>query len=419
MNTGKNEIQALSVTDLNRYIKALICSDEVLSSVAVRGEISNFKRHSAGHLYFTLKDGGGEISAIMFRGDAARMKFIPADGMRVVAYGNIDVYEKTGKYQIYVRTMLSDGIGAMAEAYERLKRQLEAEGLFAPERKKPLPRYPKKIGVITAPTGAAIRDILNITGRRYPKAEILIYPSLVQGAEAPLSLRTGVEFLNAEGSCDLIILGRGGGSIEDLWAFNDEALARTVAASKIPIISAVGHETDFTLCDFVADLRAPTPSAAAEIAVPDVTMLRAGLDEIGKKIEKLATGGITFKRNEVMRMRDAIMLRSPEAKLLRMRQQVVLMNEKLNTAADKKYERRLAEYTNLTEKLVSLNPLSILGRGYGAIKNDDGAIIGRVSDMEIGQNVSIIMSDGEAKATIISVETVNNKENGGNTDVRN
>lgn len=401
MNTEK--LQALSVTDVNRYIKALISRDEVLSSVSVRGEISNFKRHSAGHLYFTLKDDGGEISAVMFRADAARMNFVPSDGMRVVAYGNIDVYEKTGKYQIYVRTMLSDGVGAMAIAFERLKKKLEGEGLFAKERKKPLPRYPERIGVITAPTGAAIRDILNITGRRYPRAKILLYPSLVQGADAPTSLRTGVEFLNAYGDCDVIILGRGGGSAEDLWAFNDEALVRAVAASEIPIISAVGHETDFTLCDFAADLRAPTPSAAAEIAVPDSLHLLRALSDAEMKLEGLALSGIERRRGEIRRLGDALALRSPEARLSRMRQQISFYGEKLDSLADKKYESRLAEYKNLAEKLDSLNPLAILRRGYGAVMDEKGTVVGKIADVSVGQRVTLVMSDGRADAEIISV----------------
>ena len=280
MLNNRTGAEALSVSDVNKYIKMLFSADDVLSSVAIRGEISNFKRHSSGHLYFTLKDSGGEIAAVMFRADASRLPFVPADGMRIVAYGSVDVYERSGRYQVYVRSMVADGVGAMAEAYERLRRKLEAEGLFDESRKRPIPKYPQCIGVITAPTGAAIRDILNITGRRYPQAKILIYPSLVQGADAPASLCAGLGLLCAHGECDVIIIGRGGGSIEDLWGFNDEAVVRAVAASSIPVISAVGHETDFTLCDFAADKRAPTPSAAAEIATPDGEAIGAFLRDV-------------------------------------------------------------------------------------------------------------------------------------------
>ena len=403
MNTASNNT-ALSVSAVNRYIKALVNNDEVLSSIAVRGEISNFKRHSAGHLYFTLKDDGGEISAVMFRADAARMNFNPADGMRVIIYGSIDVYEKSGRYQLYARTMLSDGIGAMAEAYEKLKKKLEAEGLFAEERKKPLPRFPERIGVITAPTGAAIRDILNITGRRYPQAEIRIYPSLVQGADAPASLCMGMEYLNAEGLCDLIIIGRGGGSIEDLWAFNDENLVRTVAASKIPVISAVGHETDFTLCDFAADRRAPTPSAAAEIAVPDREALMSAVENRQKNLDSVIENILRMKRNAVESRNQTLMARSPEARLMRMRDGVANGEQRLHTRIDSIYGKQLAAFDGLVKRLDALNPLSILSRGYSAVKNEQGGIISRVEDMEKGQTVTLIMADGSACAEIVSID---------------
>ena len=403
MNTASNNT-ALSVSAVNRYIKALVNNDEVLSSIAVRGEISNFKRHSAGHLYFTLKDDGGEIAAVMFRADAARMNFNPADGMRVIIYGSIDVYEKSGRYQLYARTMLSDGIGAMAEAYERLKKKLEAEGLFAEERKRPLPRFPRRIGVITAPTGAAIRDILNITGRRYPQAEIRIYPSLVQGADAPASLCMGMEYLNAEEICDLIIIGRGGGSIEDLWAFNDENLVRTVASSKIPVISAVGHETDFTLCDFAADKRAPTPSAAAEIAVPDREALLSVVDNRKKSLDTLTENILRIKKNALESKNQALMARSPEARLMRMRDGIANGEQRLHARIDSIYGKQISAFDGLVKRLDALNPLSILSRGYGAVKNEQGGIISRVEDMEEGQSVTLIMADGSACAEIVSID---------------
>lgn len=408
MNMQQN-IQALSVSDVNRYIKALVNRDEILSSISVRGEISNFKRHSAGHLYFTLKDEGGEIAAVMFRADAARMSFNVCDGMRVVVYGSVDVYEKSGRYQVYVRTMIADGIGAMAQAYERLKRKLESEGLFAAERKRALPTFPQRIGVITAPTGAAIRDILNITGRRYPLADVLIYPSLVQGADAPASLRAGLEYLNADGTCDVIILGRGGGSIEDLWAFNDEALARAVAASEIPVISAVGHETDFTLCDFVADMRAPTPSAAAEIAVPDVRVLLERTGELARLSQMRLTSVIDNNKNRVARLGQLLSALSPEMKLSRMREQVERRRERLDVMIEKIYEARLSRYKTLLESLNVLNPLSVLQRGYGALRDTDGNIVARAKDMSVGQRVELVMSDGRADAEIISVTLDKNK----------
>lgn len=403
MNTNSN-IQALSVTDVNLYIKSLLRSDDILSSVAIRGEISNFKRHSTGTLYFTLKDSGAEISAVMFRGDVQNLRFNPSDGMRVVVYGRIDVYEKSGRYQIYVSRMINDGIGAMAEAYERLKRKLAAEGLFAEERKRPLPKYPERIGVITAPTGAAIRDILNITGRRYPRADILLYPSLVQGADAPMSLLAGLQLLNAYGACDVIILGRGGGSIEDLWAFNDEALVRAVAASEIPVISAVGHETDFTLCDFAADRRAPTPSAAAEIAVPDINALIEGLQNIENRMTARMSGEINLRRQALLQKEKLLSVRSPEAKLRSFGEQIERKREKLDSLIDKKYEKKTSEYNTLIERLNALNPLSVLQRGYSALTDKDGRIVSTVTRIAVKDRVSLIMSDGRAEAEILSVQ---------------
>ena len=413
MNLNMNA-EALSVTDVNRYIKMLLTADDVLSAVSIRGEISNFKRHPSGHLYFTLKDEGGEIAAVMFRGDTGRLAFSPANGMRVVVFGSIDVYEKSGRYQVYVRNMIADGVGAMAEAYERLKRKLEAEGLFAEERKRPIPRFPQCIGVITAPSGAAIRDILNITGRRYPQAKILIYPSLVQGADAPASLCMGLDMLNAYGECDVIILGRGGGSIEDLWAFNDERLVRAVAASDTPVISAVGHETDFTLCDFAADRRAPTPSAAAEIATPDVCALLSFVEGAEDRLYKNITAIIDGKRQRTEQLSDILSARSPEAKLSGMRERLDRRREQLNVSVQRLYEKRLSEYSALVEKLEALNPLAVLQRGYTAIKGADGQIIGRATDLSVGQRVIVVMSDGQAEADIVSVKE--NKISGGQTD---
>lgn len=402
MNSNQN-MPALTVTDLNRYIKALIGGDEILSAVAIRGEISNFKAHSSGHLYFTLKDGGAEIAAVMFRGDASRMNFRPADGMRVLVYGNVDVYEKSGRIQVYVRTMLADGVGAMAIAYERLKKKLEAEGLFASERKKPLPDYPSCIGVITAPTGAAIRDILNITGRRYPQAKILLYPSLVQGADAPASLCAGLAYFNADRSCDVIILGRGGGSVEDLWAFNDETLARAVAASQIPVISAVGHETDFTLCDFVADKRAPTPSAAAELAVPDCSELARRVAARGDSMEQRMLRLIRERRNTVLTQSRALSLLSPEGKLNRMRQQTEHGAETLDRLIRRLLERDTARLRSSAQRLEALSPLAVLNRGYSALQNAEGRIVRSAEQLSVGDRVELILADGYAETEIRSV----------------
>ena len=402
---GQSNRQALTVTDVNRYIKSLLNGDDVLSAVTVRGEISNFKAHGSGHLYFTLKDEGAEIAAVMFRGDASRMQFRPADGMRVVVYGSVDVYERSGRYQVYVRAMQADGIGAMMLAYERLKKQLSAEGLFDPARKKPIPRFPSCVGVITAPTGAAIRDILNVTGRRYPQAKILLYPSLVQGADAPASLCAGLAALNAMAACDVIILGRGGGSLEDLWAFNDEALVRAVAASEIPVISAVGHETDFTLCDFAADLRAPTPSAAAEIAVPDRAALLEKLSGIRDALERSALARVTGAQQALLQKSRALELLSPEARLQRMRQQVSVWNDRMGRSAEQHWQRKAMRLNTMAERLEALGPLAVLRRGYGALRDGDGRVISSAEGLSAGQRVRILLRDGRAEAQILSVET--------------
>lgn len=399
MNQNQN-IPAFTVTDLNRYIKTLIASDEVLSSVVLRGEISNFKAHTSGHLYFTLKDEGAEISAVMFRADAARLAFRPMSGMSVLVYGNVDVYEKSGRVQIYARTMMADGAGAMAQAYERLKRKLEGEGLFAEERKKPLPAFPERIGVITAPTGAAIRDILNITGRRYPQAKILIYPSLVQGPDAPAMLLSGVEYFNATDACDVIILGRGGGSIEDLWAFNDEALVRGVAASSIPIISAVGHETDFTLCDFAADRRAPTPSAAAELAVPDRAVLLGKTNEMASVLLRTMEKRLGLAKLTLDTRKQTLTLLSPEGKLEKNRKELTYLSEGMERAVAAILSREGARLSSAIEQLDALNPLAILQRGYSAVRNEQGRMIGSVAELAVGQTVEVMMRDGVARAEI-------------------
>ena len=408
MNAQSN-MPALSVTDVNRYIKSLLNADEILSAVTIRGEISNFKAHSSGHLYFTLKDEGAEIAAVMFRGDAMRMQFRPANGMRVVVYGSVDVYEKNGRYQVYARTMVADGIGAMMLAYERLKKQLAAEGLFDESRKKPIPKFPTCIGVITAPTGAAIQDILNITGRRYPQARILLYPSLVQGAEAPASLCAGLAALNAWGACDVIILGRGGGSLEDLWAFNDEALVRAVAASRIPVISAVGHETDFTLCDFVADRRAPTPSAAAELAVPDRHALLEMLSQMGNALESNALARVQREKQKLLQKSQTLHVLSPDGRLQRMHQQLLTCGERMERSMDRRLENERLRLQGALERLNALNPLAVLQRGYGAVRNEEGRVVSSVKDLTEGQEVRILLRDGHANARILSTKKTPNK----------
>ena len=399
MNQNKS---ALSVTQVNRYIKMLMESDDVLSYVSVRGEISNLKYHTSGHLYFTLKDEESEIPAVMFRSAASGLKFTARNSMRVTVYGKISVYEKSGRYQVYASAMTDDGIGALFLEYQRLHRQLREEGLFDDSRKRPLPKFPKCIGILTSPTGAAVRDIINITARRYPSAKILLYPTLVQGAEAPASLLSGLAYLNAETDCDVIILGRGGGSMEDLWAFNDEALVRAVAASRIPVISAVGHETDFTLCDFAADCRAPTPSAAAELAVPDRRQLLEQIDESLGRLEVHLSQYCERRRAQIQDYDRRLAIRSPEAALARVRQTVQSDHARMTRAIQTKTEHGRLLLTKYVEKLNAMNPLSVLERGFGVVSKN-GEILRSVSTLQEGDCVELRLADGRAEAQIVSV----------------
>ncbi len=398
----------MSVTQVNRYIKMLMEQDDVLSYVSMRGEISNMKYHSSGHLYFTIKDEESEIAAVMFRSAASALNFEAKNGMRVTVHGRVSVYEKSGRYQIYVSTMAADGIGALYLEYRRLFEQLSREGLFDEARKRPLPVYPKCIGIITSPTGAAVRDMLNVTGRRYPAAKILLYPSLVQGREAPASLCTALDYLNAESECDVIIIGRGGGSIEDLWAFNDEQLARRVAASRIPVISAVGHETDFTLCDFAADKRAPTPSAAAELAVPDRYELLGRLDEMAGRLDGLLARGMERRQHLLADRQKRLQIASPEAKVALAQDRTKVYHARMEKSMQALLERSRLKLGERVAKLSAMNPLAVLERGYGVVERD-GRVLSSVKDMAVGDHVTLRVSDGEAQAVIRSIKLKNNE----------
>ena len=394
---------SISVSALNGYIKGLMETDDVLSSVAVRGEISNFKRNASGHLYFSLKDENATVSAVMFKGAAMRLAFLPKDGMKVTVYGRVSLYEKSGQYQIYVETMMADGIGELAIAFEKLKKKLEAEGLFAAERKKPIPRMPRRVGIITSPTGAAVRDMINVSGRRYPLADIILFPAAVQGAEAPPQLTMGIEYFNAAGSVDVIIIGRGGGSIEDLWAFNDEGLVRAIATSRIPVISAVGHETDFTLCDFVADRRAPTPSAAAELAVPDITVIENYLVNAKRRIDKVIDTKLSQSKDTVLRLEKVISLNSPTSRLDNSKMSLLHLETRLEAATSARIAGGVAVLKELSAKLVGMNPLSVLSRGYGMVEGENGEVISSVKNVTMAQNVRVRMSDGSIGATVTDV----------------
>lgn len=392
--------QTLTVSDVNKYVKALMDNDALLSSISVTGEISNLKYHTSGHLYFTLKDAEAEIAAVMFRSSVNSMRFAAKNGMQVTAYGRVSVYEKSGKCQLYVTAMVDNGVGNLQLEYERLFRKLSEEGLFLDSRKKPLPRIPQCIGIITSPTGAAVRDMINVTGRRWPLAKILLYPSLVQGSEAPESLCRGLEYLNADRACDVIIIGRGGGSIEDLWAFNDERVVRAIAASEIPVISAVGHETDFTLSDFVADKRAPTPSAAAEIAVPDRGEMRMRLDDAFGRSESAFLRCINEKKNRISALARQIELCSPITRLENEKRMLEHKKQLMNRAVTELLRKRTDRLRSAVGRLEAINPLAVLSRGYNLSKREDGSIVSAASALKVGESISLVYADGEAKATV-------------------
>ena len=385
----------VTVTQLNQYVKSLLDGNPLLSSVYISGEISNFTNHyKSGHLYFTLKDETAAVKAVMFKGQAAKLTFEPESGMKVIVRARVSLYDRDGAYQIYVDAMQPDGVGALQKAYEQLKAKLEKEGLFEQSRKKPLPRFPQKVGVITAETGAAVRDIINVLGRRYPLAEIVLCPVLVQGDGAPPQLIDALQRLNAENAADVIIIGRGGGSIEDLWAFNDEGVARAVVASNIPVISAVGHETDFTICDFVADLRAPTPSAAAELAVPDRQELQT---QVGGLLVR-AFGALDFRlKRERQRLDGLFKSRALKEPLTLVEEQQMRLDysvKNLQTAFGTTVAGEQKRLSAAAAKLDALSPLKVLGRGYAIARKGD-VVVHSVKDVSSGDRLTVRLSDGE------------------------
>lgn len=385
--------KVLTVTQINTYLKAIMEENPVLRSVYISGEISNFTNHyRTGHLYFTLKDEGALIKCIMFKSSAARLRFLPENGMRVIVHGRVSVYERDGQYQLYADGMQPDGTGALYLAYEQLKRKLEERGWFDESAKKPIPRYPGKIGVITSPTGAAVRDIFNILGRRYPLADIIFCPVQVQGGSARAEISTALYRLNELNVCDVIILGRGGGSIEELWAFNEEEVAKAVFESHIPVISAVGHETDYTICDFVADLRAPTPSAAAELAVPDKEEQNAMLDALQFRMRRTLLTRIDAERARLKDFSARGVMRSP---LSLLDQRRILLDSLISTgtaAITRLTREKQMHFRVLCGKLNTLSPLHVLSRGY-AIAMQEGKALKSIDDAE-NKPIEVRLEDG-------------------------
>lgn len=387
----------LSVSQLNRYIKMNFDADENLANIFISGEISNFTNHyRTGHLYFTLKDDSAAVRAVMFNSSAKRLKFMPEDGMKVIARGRVSVYEASGQYQLYVDDMQPDGVGALNLAYEQLKEKLQKEGLFSELHKKPLPPYPEKVGVITSPTGAAVRDIINVLGRRFPYAEIVFCPVLVQGDGAHLQLTDAVNLFNSERAADVIIIGRGGGSIEDLWEFNDEGLARAVYNSEIPVISAVGHETDFTICDFVADMRAPTPSAAAELAVPDANELQYALSALKNRMFLNVSSGIADRRSRLEYLTSKGALKSPDEMLSNRSQRLDTAFSKMLSSYENRIGGKKVEFISAATALSKLDPMSVLMRGFAFVSDKNGKNVYSSQALAKGDKINVRFHDGSA-----------------------
>ena len=400
-----SRVQTLTVTQVNEYIKMLLDGNELLSDVYVKGEISNFTNHRTGHFYFSLKDEGGLIRAVMFKTQAMKLAFVPEDGMKVILRGRVSSFVRDGQYQIYASDIQPDGVGSLYVAFEQLKRRLEGEGLFDETRKKRIPRLPRRVGIVTSPTGAAIRDMINVMRRRFPYAEIVLYPALVQGAGAPPQIINGIKYFNDTDSVDVIIVGRGGGSMEDLWAFNDEGLARQVASSRIPVISAVGHETDFTICDFAADLRAPTPSAAAELAVPETEDIKRRLENINTRNRTNIQNQISLYKSRLSQLQSAGAMLSPERLLDGRRMNVLYCSEKLQRKCDELRAVERVRLASIASKLEAMNPLGIISRGYSAVTDESGNVIRSAAQLSKGDAIRVRFADGEAEATVRELKT--------------
>lgn len=392
---------ALSVQELTAYIRQLLERDQVLQEVAVCGEISNFTRHLSGHLYFALKDDRATLSCVCFRGAAAGLKFEPQDGQRVIAYGSISVYEKQGRYQLLVRFMRPAGQGDLAAALEALRKQLSEEGLFAPERKRPLPRFPRAIGLITSPTGAAVEDMKRIIGQRYPLARIVVIPTIVQGEAGAPSIVASLQRANRRDDLDVLIVGRGGGSLEDLWCFNDERVARAVFASRLPVISAVGHETDTTICDLVADVRAATPSNAAELVVPDQQDLRRQLQALGRHLAAGLQGQMMRWRQRLERTASHPLLQRPEMILQSWVQRVDTAATGLTDGVQRIVRALEARLDRARVQLEALSPMAVLGRGYAIVrKREDQTVVRQVGQVAPGTALTVTVADGDFGARV-------------------
>lgn len=396
--------QVLSITQINEYIRTMMDADALLSGLAVRGEISNYKMYPSGHHYFTLKDEGGALKCVMFKGNAMRLRFRPENGMKVIAMGKVSVYPRDGAYQLYCSNLVLDGIGDLYAAFEQLKAKLAAQGLFDPAHKKPLPKYPGVIGIITSSAGAAVHDMLRILNKRYPLAQVRLLPVRVQGAEAPGEIAAAIGYANYYKLADLLIVGRGGGSIEDLWAFNDERVAYAIYQSEIPVISAVGHEPDVTISDFVADLRAATPSNAAELAVPDQDALRQNLDSLSGVLNNLLSRQIKNARRQLTMLSQSPSLTSPDQYILQRKKTLELLKGRVFSAQTRVIHSHKQRYIAATAKLDAMSPLKVLTRGYAMAQDKEKKVIRSVKQIVVGQMLDISLSDGVISATVNEIK---------------
>lgn len=393
-----------SITQINAYIQGRMNEDPMLAQVAVRGEISNYKLYPSGHHYFTLKDEQSALKCVMFKGNAMSLRFRPASGMKVIALGRISVYPRDGQYQLYVSSMAMDGIGDLYAAFEALKKKLSQQGLFDPAKKKPIPKYPQTIGVVTSSAGAAVHDILRILRRRYPLCCVRLLPVRVQGAEAPEEITSAIRYANAHNLADLLIVGRGGGSIEDLWAFNDERVAYAIYESHIPIISAVGHEPDVTIADYVADLRAATPSNGAELAVPDREALAQNLDAFSAAMIGALNRQLRLASQRLEGLAASSALRSPTGYLDRREKDLQLLQEKLLAAQNRELSKAQQKYVANVAKLDAMSPLKVLSRGYAMAQKDTGELIRSVKQTTTGESIVVSLADGKLNASILSIK---------------
>lgn len=394
-----------SVNEVNAYVKRVLDNDENLKHIFVTGEISNYKAHYSGHLYMTIKDETASVKAVMFAGNASRLRFRPENGMKVLIFGTVSLFPRDGSYQLYINDMQPDGMGALSIAFEQLKQKLAAEGLFSDSHKKKIPQFPKRIGVVTSETGAAVQDIFNVLSRRFPVAEVVLRPTQVQGEGAAQDIANAIYLFNEYKAADVLIVGRGGGSIEDLWAFNEEIVARAVFASEIPVISAVGHETDYTICDFVADLRAPTPSAAAELAVPDKLELKSDLISYKQHILNLTKNVLSQERSKLAAIEKSGALRDPVTKLNENRRELLYLSERITSLVVSEVESNKLKYAALAGKLNVLSPLGVISRGY-ALTEREGKVLTSIKGVSVDDEISVRLSDGTLKAKVTDIDEV-------------